>query len=72
MAVFVTLALVLTLALQMAVLYLPVLNEVFDTQPLAWDELMVCLLLSSAVFIGVEFEKWLVRRGWLYRQAQPG
>jgi hypothetical protein len=24
------------------------------------------LVLSSAVFFGVEIEKWLVRRGWLY------
>jgi P-type Ca2+ transporter type 2C len=61
------LAVALTLALQMAVLYLPALNQLFDTQPLAWDELLLCLLLSSVVFAGVEVEKWLARRGWIYR-----
>jgi P-type Ca2+ transporter type 2C len=62
------LAVALTLALQMAVLYLPVLNEVFDTQPLDWEELLLCLMLSSVVFAGVEVEKWMARRGWIYRE----
>jgi Ca2+-transporting ATPase len=59
-------ALVLTFALQMAVLYVPSLNPIFKTEPLGLDELALCLALSSVVFIGVEIEKWLVRRGWIY------
>jgi Ca2+-transporting ATPase len=62
-------ALALTLALQMAVLYVPWLNPVFKTAPLSPGELAACLALSSAVFVGVEIEKWLVRRGLLYRSA---
>ena len=31
------------------------------------SELAVCLVLSSVVFVAVEIEKWLVRRGWLYQ-----
>ncbi|HEX7972268.1 MAG TPA: HAD-IC family P-type ATPase, partial [Thiobacillus sp.] len=59
-------ALLFTFTLQMAVLYVPGLNPIFKTQPLSLGELAVCLVLSSVVFVGVEIEKWLVRRGWLY------
>jgi len=55
-----------TFALQMATLYVPALNPIFRTQPLTGAELAACLALSSIVFWGVEAEKWLVRRGWLY------
>jgi Ca2+-transporting ATPase len=56
----------LTFALQMAVLYVPALNPIFKTQPLSFGELALCLLLSSVVFIGVEIEKVLARRDWIY------
>ena len=62
-------ALLFTFALQMAVLYVPGLNPIFKTEPLSLGELAACLVLSSVVFVGVEIEKWLVRRGWLYRSA---
>jgi Ca2+-transporting ATPase len=62
-------ALALTFALQMAVLYVPWLQPIFKTAPLTAGELAACLALSSVVFIGVEFEKALVRRGWLYQDA---
>jgi Ca2+-transporting ATPase len=64
-----TLTLVVTFALQMAVLYVPWLNPIFRTQPLDAAELAACLLLSSVVFVGVEIEKALVRRGWIYGSA---
>ncbi|WP_324780352.1 cation-translocating P-type ATPase [Thiobacillus sedimenti] len=60
-------ALLLTFVLQMAVLYVPWLNPIFRTAPLSLGELAACLALSSVVFAGVEVEKALVRRGWLYR-----
>ena len=59
-------ALLITFALQMAVLYLPWLNPIFRTAPLSLGELAACLALSSVVFVGVEIEKALVRRGWIY------
>jgi Ca2+-transporting ATPase len=59
----------LTFLLQMATLYVPALNAVFKTQPLSAAELGVCLALSTVVFIGVEVEKWLRRRGMIYRGA---
>ena len=62
-------ALLLTFALQMAVLYLPGLNPIFKTAPLSLGELAACLALSSLVFVGVAIEKWLVRRGKLYKGA---
>lgn len=56
-----------TFVLQMATIYVPALNPVFRTQPLSAGELALCLVFSSVVFFAVEIEKWLVRRGMLYR-----
>lgn len=55
-------AIALTFALQMATVYAPVLNPIFNTEPLTWSELAIALLLSSVVFIAVEIEKWVKRR----------
>jgi Ca2+-transporting ATPase len=56
---------VLTVALQMATIYVPALNPIFKTEPLDLDELVLCLALSSVVFIAVEIEKYFIRQGWL-------
>ena len=56
-----------TFLLQLATLYVPALNPIFHTQPLTAAELAACVALSSVVFWGVEAEKWLIRRGWLYQ-----
>ncbi len=58
-------AVALTFVLQMATIYVPALNPIFKTEPLDLDELLLCLVLSSIVFIAVEIEKWCIRRGWL-------
>ena len=60
------LAVIVTVLLQMAVIYVPALNSIFHTQPLPLFDLMVCLMLSSLVLFAVEFEKWLIRRGLIY------
>ena len=58
-------AVLLTFALQMGTMYIPALNPIFKTEPLVPDELLLCLALSSIVFIAVEIEKWCIRLGWL-------
>jgi Ca2+-transporting ATPase len=60
-------AVLLTLLLQMAVIYMPALNSIFYTEPLPVFDLAVCLALSSLVLFAIEIEKWLVRRGVIYR-----
>ena len=60
-------AVVLTILLQCAVIYLPVSWSIFKTQPLTGGELALCFAVASIVFVAVEIEKWMVRRGWLYR-----
>ncbi len=65
-------AVVLTFALQMATIYVPVLQPVFKTQALSFSELAVCLALSSVVFFAVEMEKLLIRKGLLYQNNQAG
>jgi Ca2+-transporting ATPase len=63
-------AVLLTFSLQMAVLYVPFLQPIFKTQALSRNELLFCLVLSSIVFFVVEIEKWMRRRGWIYREEQ--
>ena len=60
-------AVLLTMLLQLLVIYVPALNDVFHTQPLPLFDLLVCLLLSSLVLVAVELEKWLVRRRMIYQ-----
>jgi Ca2+-transporting ATPase len=59
-------ALLLAFALQLAVIYHPVLRTIFKTEPLPLADLAVCLALSSLVLVAVEIEKALIRRGRLY------
>jgi Ca2+-transporting ATPase len=61
-----------TVVLQLATVYVPVLNPIFKTVPLDWDELAICLALSTLVFFAVEAEKWLLRRGLLYANGANG
>lgn len=58
------LSILLTFALQMCVIYIPFLNDVFNTQPLTLFELMICVGVSLVVFHMVELEKWLKRHFW--------
>jgi Ca2+-transporting ATPase len=62
-------AVLLTIGLQLATLYVPWLNTVFHTAPLTAGELAFCLALSSVGMLAVEVEKLLVRRGVLYRET---
>jgi Ca2+-transporting ATPase len=59
-------AVVLTVGLQLAVIYVPFFNPIFGTQPLDMHELAVCFALPLVVLVAVEMEKWLVRRGIIY------
>ncbi len=55
-------AIVLTIALQLIVVYTPFLNSIFNTQPLTLNELLLTLALSSVIFIAVEIEKLFLRK----------
>jgi Ca2+-transporting ATPase len=55
-------AVIITLVLQMAVIYVPFLQDIFRTQALSLSELLICLGLSSIVFWAVELEKWTKRQ----------
>ena len=52
-------AILLTFLLQLAVIYLPFANSVLKTQPLTFNELVICLAVSAIVFHAVELEKWI-------------
>jgi Ca2+-transporting ATPase len=61
-------AVLLGAALQLAVIYVPVLNDIMKTQPLTVGELAFCILLPGTVFVAIELEKWLARLGVLHRK----
>jgi Ca2+-transporting ATPase len=54
-------AVALTFLLQMATIYVPLLNPVFKTAPLTPGELLFCIAWSSLVFAAVEIEKAIKR-----------
>lgn len=54
-------ALVITVSFQLAVIYLPFLNDVFHTEPLSLEEVGITLAASSIVFWAVELEKIIKR-----------
>jgi Ca2+-transporting ATPase len=54
-------AVLLTLALQIATIYVPFLNPIFKTEPLSAWELLATILLSTVVFLAVELEKAVKR-----------
>ncbi len=52
-------AVLLTLVLQAVVIYVPFMQRVFDTAPLTAVQFLICLGLSSVVFVAVELSKVL-------------
>lgn len=60
-------AVLLTILLQLAVIYLPFANKLFKTEPLSLNELMICFAASALVFHAVELEKY-IRRKFLDKQ----
>jgi Ca2+-transporting ATPase len=54
-------AVLLTLGLQVAVVYLPPLQRVLKTTPLAPAQFALCIAVSGLVLVAVEIEKWLRR-----------
>jgi len=63
---------VLSIGVQLRVIYTPLVKAIFKTQPLTLQELGLCVLLSSVVFFAVEIEKWLARRGIIYNNQAKG
>jgi Ca2+-transporting ATPase len=55
-------AAVLTVLLQLAVVYMPAGQALFHTVPLSIKELALSLVLSTIVFWAVEAQKWFARR----------
>lgn len=60
-------AVMLTVLLQMAVIYLPFANTLFKTEPLSLNELLICFGASALVFHAVELEKYF-RRKFIIKQ----
>jgi len=55
-------AITLTVLLQIALIYMPLLQKVFQTIALSALDLIVAVSVCAAVFCAVELEKWLLRK----------
>lgn len=55
-------AVLLSFLFQMATVYVPFLNPIFHTKPLAPADLAITIVLSSVIFVAVEIEKFLKRK----------
>ncbi len=55
-------AVVSMVILQLAVIYAPSLNKLFNTRPLRAGELISTMAAGSLVFLAVEIEKWIRRK----------
>ena len=60
---------VLSIGVQLAVVYVPALQKLFHTQALTAAELAVCLALPVLVVAASEAEKWFVRHRGLYAET---
>jgi Ca2+-transporting ATPase len=55
-------SILLTFALQIAVIYTPFLNRAFSTTPLSLQDLLISLGFSVVIFLAVELFKWVRQR----------
>jgi Ca2+-transporting ATPase len=55
-------AVVLTIALQLALIYMPAARAVFSTLPLSVADLGLCAGAGAVIVLAVECEKWVIRR----------
>ncbi|MFN2187914.1 MAG: cation transporting ATPase C-terminal domain-containing protein, partial [Candidatus Promineifilaceae bacterium] len=55
------LAVLLTFALQLMLIYIPLFQGVFKTEPLTIPQLLICLGASAIVFVILELYKWVLR-----------
>jgi Ca2+-transporting ATPase len=51
-----------TLALQLAVIYVPFLQFTFETYPIRPPELLGAVAIASLMLFGAEAEKWVMNR----------
>ena len=51
----------LTFVLQLAVVYIPFLQNLFNTKTLSIQDLMICFGISILLFSAVELLKWFIR-----------
>ena len=63
---------VVTALIQLAFIYLPFLQPIFETEALGLEELLVVALVTPIPFIAVEIEKWVFRRRERGPSARPG
>jgi Ca2+-transporting ATPase len=55
-------AIILTVMLQLVIVYVPFLNSIFKTTPLAWDVIGTILIVTMASILCIEFLKYLNKR----------
>jgi Ca2+-transporting ATPase len=62
---------VISALVQLALIYVPFLQPIFETTALSPLELGIVLLVTPVPFIAVEIEKWVTRRREAGPEASP-
>jgi Ca2+-transporting ATPase len=60
-------AVVLTVLLQFALVYVPFLQDIFGTQNLDATHILIAVALSTVIFWVIEIQKWVLR-AWERRE----
>jgi Ca2+-transporting ATPase len=55
-------AVIATFLLQFALLYIPFMQQIFETEPLTASDFVIAVIASAIVFVAVEMDKWIGRR----------
>lgn len=67
---FFMLAIVASVLMQLAALYVPILQGLFETTPLTLNDLVYCVMVASSVFALDEMRKFV--RSWVGRSRRSG
>ncbi len=59
------LTVLVSVAVQLGIIYVPALQSLFHTQSLGLVELVFCFIISTVAFSAVEMEKLLRRHNWI-------
>jgi Ca2+-transporting ATPase len=66
---YMVLALIATFLIQVVVIYVPALQEIFKTKSLPLVDFAFSVLGATIVLLAIEFEKWRTRRGAILTQT---
>ncbi|MEB3225573.1 MAG: cation-transporting P-type ATPase [Synechococcus sp.] len=69
---YLPIAVIVTTILQLMLIYVEPLRSFFNTQRLSGQQLLICLGVSTLLFVWVELEKLIIRWHWAWKNPAKG